>query len=373
MFVAVARVLKMLRPALAVPLTLAANAAMGHEAPDGDFALTALLAAATQCQLVAEAADADDECSGVVLAQPELAYHPTERDAFRIKLGFASSNALNGRTPGRVPPWAADLEDDVESVNGTGRDHLLTAHYRHSVDLGERGILALTGGLIDATDFLDANRYANDEFTQFMSAGLVNGPNTFVPSYDVGGGFAYDRGRWSLNGVYMNVDDEDGSESWFVGAEIGFHPGTRWGPGSYRLVLTRTGKEFDDPTGTRGERREDLIVSADQQLGDHLGGFLRIEIQDDNAAINAESTWTAGLDLAGSAWGRARDNVGIGLGYVDGGNLDLRDGYGGELYYRHVLNEVWALSGSVQYGFNDLKGPDNAEVWTFGLRLVAEL
>lgn len=354
-------------------VALAANAAHGDEGSDGDFELAALLATATQCQLVEEGADADDECSGVVLAQPELAYRPTPRDEFLVRLGFASSNALNSRTPIRFPPWAADLEDDVESVNGTSRDYLLTAHYTHSFDLGTRGSLTMTGGLIDATDFLDANRYANDEFTQFMSAGLVNGPNTFVPSYDVGGGFTYDGGRWSLNGIYMNVDDEDGSESWFAGAEIGFHPQTSWGPGSYRLVLTRTGKDFDNPSGTQGERRQDLIVSADQQLGDHLGTFVRIEIQDDNAAINAESTWTVGLDLAGSAWGRGSDNVGIGLGYADGGNLDLRDGYGGEAYYRHVLNDVWAISGSVQYGFNDLQGPENAEVWTFGLRLVAEL
>jgi porin len=373
MSVVVSRVLQLARPALVVPIALVATAASGEQAPYGDFELTALLAAATQCQLVDEGEDADDECSGVVLTQPELAYHPGKRDEFRIKLGFASSNALNSRTPILFPPWAADLEDDVESVNGTSRDYLLTAHYRHRFDFAERGDLALTGGLIDATDFLDANRYANDEFTQFMSAGLVNGPNTFVPSYDVGGGFTYDAGRWSFHGVYMNVDDEDGSESWFAGAEVGFHPQTPWGPGSYRLVLTRTGKDFDDPTGTQGERREDLIVSADQQLGEHLGGFVRIEIQEDNAAINAESTWTVGLDLTGSAWGRASDNVGIGLGYADGGNLDLRDGYGGEAYYRHALNEVWALSGSVQYGFNDLRGPDNAEVWTLGLRLVAEL
>ena len=61
------------------------------------------------------------------------------------------------------------------------------------------------------------------------------------------------------------------------------------------------------------------------------------------------------------------------FGYADGGNLELRDGHGGEAYYRYVLNDVWAVSGNVQYGFNDLKGPDNADAWTLGLRLVAEL
>jgi porin len=372
-FVVVSRVPKLVRPALAVPFTLTASAALGDAAPAGDFELAALLAAATQCQLVAEGQDADDECSGVALVQPEFAYLPTERSEFRVKLGLASSNALNSRTSLQFSPWAADLEDDVESVNGTGRDYLLAAHYAHKFVLGEHGALALTGGIIDATDFLDANRYANDEFTQFMSAGLVNGPNTFVPSYDAGGGFEYDRGRWSLNGVLMDVDDEDGSDSWFVGVQLGFHPETPWGPGTYRLVLTRTGKDFDNPAGTQGERRQDLIVSVDQQLGDTLGAFVRIEVQDDKAAITAESTWTAGLDVGGSAWGREGDNVGIGVGYADGGNLELRDGYGGEAYYRHRLNDVWALSGSVQYGFNDLQGPENAEVWTFGLRLVAEL
>ena len=81
---AVSRVLKLVRTALAVPVALAATAAMGSEAPDGGFELTALLAAATQCQLVEEGADADDECSGVVLAQPELAYHSTDLSLIHI-------------------------------------------------------------------------------------------------------------------------------------------------------------------------------------------------------------------------------------------------------------------------------------------------
>jgi hypothetical protein len=46
---------------------------------------------------------------------------------------------------------------------------------------GHGCFLRLTGGLIDATDAVDTNAYANNEYTQFMNQALVNGPSGFAP------------------------------------------------------------------------------------------------------------------------------------------------------------------------------------------------
>lgn len=75
----------------------------------------------------------------------------------------------------------------MKDFNGHSRDHLLTAWVKHTFNISKDGNLGVTLGLIDATDYLDDNAHANDEFTQFMNEALVNGPNFFLPSYDIGG------------------------------------------------------------------------------------------------------------------------------------------------------------------------------------------
>ncbi len=55
-----------------------------------------------------------------------------------------------------------------------------------------------TGGIIDSTDYVDENAYANDEYTQFMNEALVNGPNGFAPSYDIGGAVEWEIGIWDI-------------------------------------------------------------------------------------------------------------------------------------------------------------------------------
>jgi len=345
-----------------------------HEYTEGEWlSVGGIAATAAQCQNVVKGEDGDDDCSGTLVVQPEASLRPTERDEVFVKLGFASSNLLNNRTPLAVSPWAADLEDDVENVNDTSRDYLLTAWYRHAFSYGEDSSLGIVAGLIDATDLLDENAYANDEFTQFMNSALVNGPNTFLPSYDPGAAVDWHVGEFSLHGVYMSVDSEISSgDTAFYALQFGWHPENRFGSGNYRLILTRTGRGFANPEETDEERRQDIILSADQQLGDTLGVYARVEFQEDNAAVLAESTWSAGMQSVGTPWGREQDTVGLGVIYAHGGNLELRDGYNTEAYYRYAFSDALGVSGSVQYGYGDIAAPEDVEVWTFGLRFTAE-
>jgi len=159
-----------------------------------------ILAGAYQYQDLSGDRGADDSGRGAVVFQPKIRFTPTENDEIFAKLGFAAGNGLNEISPFVVTPWAADLEDDVREINGRTRDYLLTAWYKHRFEISENNILSLTGGLIDATDYLDDNAHSNHEYTQFMNAALVKASNGFFPSYDIGIGYAY------LDGGNLDID-----------------------------------------------------------------------------------------------------------------------------------------------------------------------
>jgi hypothetical protein len=148
-----------------------------------------ILAGAYQYQVLGDFSPGyKDTGRGAVPFQVEISYTPTPSTELFAKFGFAAGNGLNdGTSPFYLAPWAATLEDDVKDINGRNRDYLLTAWYKHIFIFAGEQQLAFTGGIIDATDYLDENAYSNDEYTQFMNEALVNGRRVFChPLISVG-------------------------------------------------------------------------------------------------------------------------------------------------------------------------------------------
>jgi len=407
---------------LALMVAPATMPAFAYDVND-DLAIGLTLAAAGQCQQVdarlpgedygqpiegsdplafdATLEDVDDSCRGGMPVQLELDYRPTARDRFVLRLGAAVDNGLNPVTPFRLAPWAADLEDDVEDINGRGRDYLLTAWYRHEFPLADDNSIAASFGILDSTEYLDGNAYANDEFTQFMNEAFVNAGTYNLPSYDVGVAIEGSFGRFSLNAAALDIGENDAGRNYsFWGVQAGWHPELALGAGNYRLVLAGTSGAFDaqpsyaEPTpGTDedvvlvdgrpavevpGADDEALLcwgLSFDQALGDTFGVFLRMAWQDTSAAVDYEALYSGGLNIQGSAWRRPDDNIGIGYGYLEGGNTDVRHTNVFEAYYRAPLNEYFAITADVQYMSDALeqRDPDqrDPEGWIFGLRATA--
>lgn len=354
------------------PLLAAALSAHGVEAGER-LTVAGVLAGVAQCQDVSAGAESADDCAGAVVFQPEIDYRPADGHELFAKFGFAAGNGVNGHSPFVYTPWAADLEDDLEDINGRGRDHLLTAWYRYSTGGdGQRG-LAFTLGVIDATDYLDENAYANDEFTQFMHPALTNGPNVFLPSYDFGAAVQWDAGAWSLRAVWMNIgENDDGNEFDFHGVQAGYHADTALGPGNYRMVLAAGSGDFLDPTGTRLEERAAALLSFDQALGESIGVWLRAGWQTNDAAVDHDAIYSGGVDFGGAAWGREGDNVGVGYAYLDGGSLDVAHSHVAEVYYRWQLRAGLGLTADLQYQEDELDAAAGPGGWTFGLRAAAE-
>lgn len=359
-------------PALLLLLLLAAAPLRAHEVND-QLSISSVAAAALQCQEIDGAVNGANRCRDGIPFQPEISYNAEGATSVFVKLGFAEGNGLNPASPFALAVWAADLEDDVNNINGRSRDHVLTAWARQRFRLGNGTTLAVTGGLIDTTGYLDDNAFANDEYGQFMNEAFVNAPTAFLPSYDWGGVVELDRGPWSLRAVTMRVGENDEGNGYsFYGGQIAYTANTRLGEGTYRLVAARTSDEFSDPSGNTLEGLQQFTFSADQQLGETFGVFARFSWQDDAASVTHDAMYSGGLTIKGSVWGRADDTIGIGYAHLNGGNGDVSRSHVTEIYYRAALNEHWALTGNVQLIEDELTTGPGPKGTIFSLRGTKE-
>jgi porin len=336
------------------------------------LSIEGVLAGAYQYQDLSDAPDFSDTGRGALPFQPEISFKPTEKDELFALLGFAAGNGLNNVSPFVLRPWAAPLEDDVKDINGRNRDYLLTAWYKHTFEFGERQSLELTGGLIDAAEYLDQNTFSNDEFTQFMNEALVNAPNAFLPSFDIGGAAEWDIGNFEIAAVYMNIgENDDGNNFNYYGIELQYNLNISLGEGGYRVIFSYGSEDFLDPAGQNLESRSILLFSFDQKFGEIIGAWTRFGFQDDKAAVNYENIYSGGIDISGSLWGRQEDNMGIGYGYLDGGNQDIDKTQVAEAYVRFMLHKYFALTLDVQYMRDELKSGDGPKGFIYGVRMAA--
>jgi len=338
-----------------------------------------VLSGAYQYEWVSGPPDIDDQGRGALSFQPEISITPAENDEIFLLLGFGAGNGLAAVTPFNLAPWAAGVEDDVKDINGRNRDYLLQAWYKHIFTLSEDHSLGLVGGIIDSTDYLDDNAYANDEYTQFMNEALVNGPNAFLPSWDIGGAAEWDCGPIGARAVYMNVgENDDGNNFNFYGAQIMLTLKTSLGEGHYRVNYNFTSKAFLDPNDTSLERRDALIFSFDQELGDIFGAWIRFAFGSDNALVNYTTAYTGGINISGNLWGREQDIIGIGYGYLDGAEQteeSLKNTHVAEAYVNIGVHEYLSLTFDLQYmkdRYVATASDNNVDGWIAAVRATCE-
>jgi len=352
---------------LPAALALTGNISLAYEfeVRDTPLSMGGVISSAVQCH--------ETSCFAALPFQPELSLRPGTGHEVFFKLGFAADNSGRVDSPFNIAPWAADLEANVENINGGSRSNLLNAWYGYTAELPSGGTFTTHAGIIDATQYLDQNSFSNDEYTQFMNSALVNGPNVFLPSYDTGLALAWSGSHWSTSGVYMHVGENDHDNAFnFVGLQLGYQTTTSLGDGNYRLVVDTTDRQFEDPTGTSLERCSGVLFSADQKIGDTVGLFTRLGWQDDGAAVDYSALYSGGIDLQGSAWNREHDNLGIGYAYLTGGNGDLRRSQVMEAYYRVAVNNYLSLTGDVQYMHDDRVSGENPRGFILGIRMAVE-
>jgi porin len=352
------------------------------------FSINGILAGAGQCQNVSTRLPAesyavdgafdtfDNACRGAMPFQLEASYTPDEASEFFVKFGFAAGNGLGETSPWVLVPWAAYLEDDVKDINGSNRDYLLAAWYRHTFSFANASTVSATLGILDSTDYLDGNEYANDEYTQFMNEAFVNAGGYTLPSYDTGAALEWASGPWSANVLGMNVAENDDANNYnFWGIQTGYRSDTRLGTGNYRIILAGTSAAFLDPAGRNKESRLGWGLSFDQEINTVIGAFLRFAWQQEDASVDYRAHYSGGFNFAGSGWGRDPDNIGIGYAYYAGGNADIENTRVFETYYRFGFTDHAGLTADVQYMKDNYTNAsqvnDHPAGWIFGLRVTA--
>jgi porin len=316
---------------------------------------------------------ADDSSKASVVFQPEISFRPYGNSELFAKFGFATNNGLNEKSPFALTIWAADLKDDVKDINGRNRDYLLTGWAKQTFEFSESHTLGLTGGIIDSTDYIDENAFANDEYNQFLNEAFVNAPTGNFVSYDIGGVMQWSYGNFSVNGLLMDVgENEDGRNYQFYAVQLAYRLETALGEGNYRITNSFTNDDFLDADGEDLERLSAVTLSFDQQLGKFFGAFLRLGIQDDEAVITYAKLYSGGLNISGGIWGREQDNIGIGVAYLDDGETEIDNSLVAEAYVRFVLNKLFAATVDFQYLADDVSGATNLDGWVGSLRITAE-
>jgi porin len=320
--------------------------------------------------------ETDNKDGGAVALDLGLNFHPTKTDEFQISFGFAAGNGLNEDNPFSLTPYADDLEDDLKDINGRNRDYLLEAWYKHTFEFSETTSLALTGGIIDATAFIDDNAFANDETTQFMNQIFVNHKNVNLPSYDIGGALELNISSFSVRGIVMNskyeYEEEDFKNYNYYALQVGYSAETALGQGNYRVYGFATNEKFVDWEGTGEESLQGIGISADQQLSPIVGVFIRTSWQDDDAAIDHDAVYSGGLNINGKLWGRENDEIGMGYAYLTGaGKSDIDSTNAFEAYAKFTITKFSDITLDIQYIKDDLDHDDDREGWIYGIRANA--
>lgn len=102
-----------------------------------------------------------------------------------------------------------------------------------------------------------------------------------------------------------------------------------------------------------------------------LGAFVRFDAQSDEAAIDYDSFYSGGLDIRGNLWRRENDNIGLGIAYLNGGNLDNKSIRVAEAYYRCVVDDRLAITAEIQYMREEMPKGRSPRGFILGLRADA--
>ncbi|MEW6067731.1 MAG: carbohydrate porin [Nitrospirota bacterium] len=314
----------------------------------------------------------DDTNKGVAAFDLGVNFHPSEKDEFQVTLSYAAGNALNGISPFSLAPYADDLEDDLQNINGSNRGYLLEAWYKHKLTVSENASLGLTGGIIDGTAYIDDNNFANDETGQFMNDIFVNNTLANLPSYELGGAAEFEISKISVRGIVMNTRNESNENSNYYALQIGYTLDIPMGEGNYRVYGFTTNKRFQNWDGTDEEKLSGFGASIDQELSEIIGVFVRAGWQDDDAVVDHTALYSGGVNIKGKLWGREDDNAGVGYAYLKGADDgDIDNTTAVEAYAKVKTSEMTDVTFDVQYIKDKMENTDDNEGVIYGIRLNA--
>jgi hypothetical protein len=197
--------------------------------------------------------------------------------------------------------------------------------------------LAITAGRLDLTNYFDANAFANDESTQFISDALVNNQMLGLAVNGVGAATEFD----AKNGIRLKFGFQQSSpeptslgDSLFTLSEVGYTFTPFALPeGAYRVWFRTDNSEPD-------VLRKGVGLSVDQKLSPAVGLFARYGQAETD--LGDDRFYSAGFSIQKGFIFNPEDTWGVGYA-----NMNLESGEREHLiegYYNLLLTEKLRLS-----------------------------
>jgi high affinity Mn2+ porin len=209
--------------------------------------------------------------------------------------------------------------------------------------------IVLTGGVLAATDLFDTNRYANNARTQFLNWSFINDTAwdfaADTRGYTRGGAIEWVEPSWTVragsfqmpavaNGVDLDGDllhshgdqiELEARRAFLAGREtvmrlMAYGNHARMGDYREALALARRTTPRVVATRRRDRVKYGFTLNLEQPLGadGNTGLFARFGWNDGATETFAytETDWalSAGAQIAGTAWRRAEDRIGLAVG-----------------------------------------------------------
>jgi hypothetical protein len=274
---------------------------------------------------------------------------------------FADVVALSGSPPDREIPTLTLLNGYTARLETQNALNLREVWLRTEL-FGQR--LALTAGRLDLTNYFDANAFANDETTQFLSDALVNNQMLGLGSNGTGVAAEFDAKtgfRLKFGFQQSNNDATNLSDSLFTLSEVGYTFTPFALPeGTYR-VWFRTDNTDPDVL------RKGAGVSLDQKLTNSVGLFGRYGTAEVDGGD--DKYYSAGVGFQNGLIFFPQDSWG--LGYAQ---LDLTSGekeHLAEGYYNFQLTQRLRLSFNLTYVLDRPVGDEKFGYLLPGVRFQA--
>ena len=252
--------------------------------------------------------------------------------------------------------------------------------------------ITITGGKIGADAYIDTNKYANDENTQFLGRVFRNSAITDWPDDNAFGGRIYLSpevvSSIDVEAIYMdeNGDWENLFDNPFIATQLNFKPAKAfdydeevWG-GNYRMYFWYNGAPHARVKDANDFEKGNIGwgLSCDQMITDVYGVFGRFGWADSTKS-DLGCDWSVGGQMIGRYWNREEDVVAIAVGqvipgkeYMDVNEFDSVETHL-EAYYSFKVNEHLALTPDIQMiwepnGGGTAAGKDSDPIFVYGIR-----
>jgi len=283
--------------------------------------------------------------------------------------------------------------------------------------------VSITVGKFSAVDIFDTNTYAHDPRADFMNWSIIDaGAYDYAADawgFSYGAAVEWTQSWWTVRGGLFalskvpNSKFLDGSfrqHEWVgefeVRQQLFDRPGklkllgyvNRADMGDYTdavQLAKQTGAAPDTALVRHFASRPGLAVNVEQEVATDLGVFARASVNDGSKEAfeftEINRSFSAGLSLKGSRWGRGDDTLGLAVvangmsaaarKYFSAGGMGILIGDGqlnysperiAELYYSWRIDKHFALALDYQYVANPAYNADRGPVHLVGARLHAE-